>query len=91
MFTVIITFKLVTFWEEDLKLQPYQAQKWVLIVVLLIHSRQFKPTNYCLRYQSVSVKKIWRTLDEIFSNKVSRRHCIKGNFVGLCHITLASE
>jgi len=27
MFIVIITFKLVIFWEEDLKLQAYQAQK----------------------------------------------------------------
>ena len=98
MFTVLITFKLVKGWEEDFKLRPYQALKRVLIVVLLIHSRTFKPTNYCLWYQSVSLKKIWWTLDEIwwtldeiFFSKVSRRQCIKVIFVGLCQITLASE
>jgi hypothetical protein len=48
MFTVSIALKLVKCWEEDFKLQPDQAQKCVLIVDLLIHSRPFKPTNYCL-------------------------------------------
>jgi len=48
VFRVLITFKLVNSWEEELKLQPFQAQKCVLIVVLLINSRPFKPTNYCL-------------------------------------------
>jgi hypothetical protein len=55
---VLVTFKLVNCWEEDLKLQPFQAQNCVLVVGLPIHSRPFKPTNYCLWYQSVSLKKI---------------------------------
>lgn len=74
-----------------LEITGLSSAKSVLIVVLLINSRQFKPTNYCLWYQSVSLKKIWWTLDEIFFNKVSRRHCIKVIFVGHGHITFASE